>query len=83
MDMKRIKEIAMYKLMRRIDRDNYGMLPPTHRIEPQGMYHVEHVRIENNTVYAKNTPVYKVERRFAQRKTQGCYKELKPKLIKI
>lgn len=38
------------------------------------------VRIEGNTVTQNGEPLFKIHRRHAARKTQGCYRELLPTL---
>lgn len=38
------------------------------------------VRIEGNTVTQNGEPLFKIHRRHASRKTQGCYRELMPTL---
>ena len=38
------------------------------------------VRIEGNTVTQNGEPLFKIHRRHAARKTQGCYRELMPTL---
>ena len=38
------------------------------------------VRIEGNTVTQNGEPLFKIHRRHAARKTQGCYRELMPAL---
>ena len=38
------------------------------------------VRIEGNTVTQNGEPLFKIHRRLAARKTQGCYRELMPAL---
>ncbi len=38
------------------------------------------VRIEGNTVTQNGEPLFKIHRRHATRKTQGCYRELMPTL---
>ena len=38
------------------------------------------VRIEGNTVTQNGEPLFKIHRRHATRKTQGCYRELLPTL---
>ena len=38
------------------------------------------VKIEGNTVTRNGEPMFKVHRRHAARKTQGCYRELMPTL---
>ena len=38
------------------------------------------VKIEGNTVTRNGEPLFKIHRRHAARKTQGCYRELMPTL---
>lgn len=38
------------------------------------------VRIAGDTVTQNGEPLFKIHRRYAARKTQGCYRELKPTL---
>ena len=38
------------------------------------------IRIEGNTVMQNGEPLFKIHRRHAARKTQGCYRELLPTL---
>ena len=38
------------------------------------------LRIEGNTVTQNGEPLFKIHRRHATRKTQGCYRELMPTL---
>ena len=38
------------------------------------------VRIDGNTVTQNGEPLFKIHRRYAARKTQGCYRELMPTL---
>ena len=38
------------------------------------------VKIEGNTVTQNGEPLFKIHRRHAARKTQGCYRELMPTL---
>ena len=55
-------------------------LPTAPLTTPSICWHGTGVRIEGNTVTQNGEPLFKIHRRHAARKTQGCYRELMPTL---
>ena len=52
----------------------------TYKASPQSQRILmdNHVRIEKDTVLKNGEPLFQIHRRFAAKKTQGCYRELNP-----
>ena len=78
---KKIKEAVMDTLKGQIAYHNDGMRS-TYRSSEQSFRTMAQykVKIEGNTVTRNGEPMFKVHRRHAARKTQGCYRELMPTL---
>ena len=80
-DEKKIKEAVMDSLKGQIAYANDGMRS-TYKTSMQSHKTMIqfNVRIEGNTVTRDGAPMFKIHRRHAARKTQGCYRELMPTL---
>ena len=80
-DEKKIKEAVMDSLKGQIAYANDGMRS-TYKTSMQSHKTMIqfNVRIEGNTVTRDGEPMFKIHRRHAARKTQGCYRELMPTL---
>lgn len=78
---KKIKEAVMDSLKGQIAYANDGMRS-TYKTSMQSHKTMIqfNVRIEGNTVTRNGEPLFKIHRRHAARKTQGCYRELMPTL---
>lgn len=78
---KKIKEAVMDSLKGQIAYANDGMRS-TYKTSMQSHKTMIqfNVRIEGNTVTRNGEPLFKIHRRHATRKTQGCYRELMPTL---
>ena len=78
---KKIKEAVMDSLKGQIAYANDGMRS-TYKTSMQSHKTMIqfNVRIEGNTVTRNGEPMFKVHRRHAAKKTQGCYRELMPTL---
>jgi predicted glycosyltransferase len=48
--------------------------------QSQNVLMEHHVKINKDTVTMNGEPLFHVERRYAAKKTQGCYRELNPTL---
>lgn len=78
---KKIKEAVMDSLKGQIAYANDGMRS-TYKTSMQSHKTMIqfNVRIEGNTVTRNGEPMFKIHRRHAAKKTQGCYRELMPTL---
>ena len=78
---KKIKDAVMDTLKGQIAYHNDGMRS-TYRSSEQSFRTMAQykVKIEGSTVTRNGEPMFKVHRRHAERKTQGCYRELMPTL---
>lgn len=78
---KKIKDAVMDALKGQIAYHNDGMRS-TYRSSEQSFRTMAQykVKIEGSTVTRNGEPIFKVHRRHAARKTQGCYRELMPTL---
>ena len=78
---KKIKDAVMDTLKGQIAYHNDGMRS-TYRSSEQSFRTMAQykVKIEGSTVTRNDEPMFKVHRRHAARKTQGCYRELMPTL---
>ena len=78
---KEIKAAVMDTLKGQIAYHNDGMMA-TYRSSDRSFNLLARngVRIEGNTVTQNGEPLFKIHRRHAARKTQGCYRELMPTL---
>lgn len=78
---KEIKAAVMDALKGQIAYHNDGMRS-TYRSSEQSFHTMAQykVKIEGNTVTQNGEPLFKIHRRHATRKTQGCYRELLPTL---
>ena len=78
---KKIKDAVMDTLKGQIAYHNDGMRS-TYRSSEQSFRTMAQykVKIEGSTVTRNGEPMFKVHRRHAARKTQGCYRELMPTL---
>ena len=79
--VKEIKAAVMYALKGQIAYNNDGMRA-SYRASNHSFNLLARngVRIEGNTVTQNGEPLFKIHRRHATRKTQGCYRELMPTL---
>jgi antirestriction protein ArdC len=80
-DERKIKDAAMDRLKEMIAVRNDGILA-NYKASPQSQKTLMayHVKIEKDTVLRNGEPLFHVQRRFASKKTQGCYRELNPTL---
>lgn len=80
-DEKKIKEAVMDSLKGQIAYANDGMRS-TYKTSMQSHKTMIqfNVRIEGNTVTRNGEPMFKIHRRHAAKKAQGCYRELMPTL---
>ena len=78
---KKIKDAVMDALKGQIAYHNDGMRS-TYRSSEQSFRTMAQykVKIEGSTVTRNGEPIFKVHRRHATKKTQGCYRELMPTL---
>ena len=78
---KKIKDAVMDTLKGQIAYHNDGMRS-TYRSSEQSFRTMAQykVKIEGSTVTRNGEPMFKIHRRHAARKTQGCYRELMPTL---
>ena len=78
---KKIKDAVMDAVKGQIAYHNDGMRS-TYRSSEQSFRTMAQykVKIEGNTVTRNGEPLFKIHRRHAARKTQGCYRELMPTL---
>ena len=78
---KKIKDAVMDALKGQIAYHNDGMRS-TYRSSEQSFRTMTQfkVKIEGNTVTRNGEPMFKIHRRYAAKKTQGCYRELMPTL---
>lgn len=80
-DEKAIKAAVMDKLKQQISVRNDGIFA-SYKSSPRSdkLLFDNHIRIDGDTVLKKGTPLFHLQRRYASRKTQGCYRELNPVL---
>ena len=80
-DERKIKDAVTDRLKELIAVRNDGILA-TYKASPQSQRILmdNHVRIEKDTVLKSGEPLFQIHRRFAAKKTQGCYLELNPTL---
>ena len=79
-----LKSAVMDVLQGKIDRDNYGMSSRYHvDFQSQKIWTNNKISVRGNTVYKNGTPIFKIERKYASKKSDGMYKELKPVLKEI
>ena len=73
----------MRKIQYQIDNSNYGMLSNARpSLSDEQLLNREGYRIDGNTVLdGQGTPVAHIQRNYAERKSQGMYKQLKPTLV--
>ena len=78
---KKIKDAVLDTLKGQIAYHNDGMRA-TYRSSEQSFRTMAQykIKIEGNTVTRNGEPMFKIHRRHAARKTQGCYRELMPTL---
>lgn len=80
-DEKEIKNAVMDVLKERIAYANDGMLS---KYKADNHSHITmsryNVKIEDNTVTKDGKPLFEIQRRYASKKTKGCYRELNPVL---
>lgn len=83
---KQIEAAIIDSLMTMIDRSNYGMCSNRHTKDSSfKILDDEHIKIyrRENIVTKDGEPFYKINNRYATRKVNGMYKELKPVLVPI
>ena len=80
-DERKIKDAVTDRLKEMIAVRNDGIFA-TYKASPQSQRILmdNHVRIEKDTVLKSGEPLFQIHRRFAAKKTQGCYRELNPTL---
>ena len=80
-DERKIKDAVTDRLKEMIAVRNDGIFA-TYKASPQSQRILmdNHVRIEKDTVLKNGEPLFQIHRRFAAKKTQGCYRELNPTL---
>lgn len=82
----KIKNAIMECLMAVIDRENYGMMSTkSASIEASNVLRQNGIKVDyrNGIVYKDESPLYKIRRKYAKRKANGFYKQLKPTLEAI
>lgn len=78
---KKIKDAVMDSLKARIAYANDGMMSTVKASEQSHKIMAQYkVKIEGNTVTQNGEPMFAIHRRYSERKTQGCYRELTPTL---
>lgn len=78
---KQIKAAVMDTLKARIAYANDGMMSTVKASEQSHKIMAQYkVKIDGNTVTQNGEPLFAIHRRYAARKTQGCYRELTPTL---
>ena len=78
---KQIKAAVMDTLKARIAYANDGMMSTVKASEQSHKIMVQYkVKIDGDTVTQNGEPMFAIHRRYAARKTQGCYRELTPTL---
>jgi len=78
---KQIKDAVMDTLKARIAYANDGMRSTVKASEQSHKIMAQHkIKIEGNTVTQNGEPMFAIHRRYSERKTQGCYRELTPTL---
>ena len=78
---KRIKDAVMDTLKARIAYANDGMRSTVKASEQSHKIMAQHkIKIDGNTVTQNGEPMFAIHRRYSERKTQGCYRELTPTL---
>jgi len=80
-DERTVRDAVMDKLKEQIAVSNDG-INATYKASPQSQRTLaEHkVRIVKDTVLQNGAPLFHIQRRYAAKKTQGCYRELLPTL---
>lgn len=80
-DERKIKDAVTDRLKELIAVRNDGIFA-MYKASPQSQRILmdNHVRIEKDTVLKSGEPLFQIHRRFAAKKTQGCYRELNPTL---
>lgn len=78
-DEKEIKDAVMDVLKGKIAVANDGMMS-TYKVKNQShiVMNRYNVEIKNNTVTRDGKPMFEIQRRYAEKKTKGCYRELNP-----
>lgn len=80
-DERKIRDAVMDTLKAQIAHGNDGILSSYRASDQSFRIMMQHkVRIDGNTVTRNGEPLFAIHRRHAARKTQGCYRELVPKL---
>lgn len=41
------------------------------------------IKLKNGIVYKNGVPIAKIKRQYSSKKINGCYKEIKPKIIEL
>lgn len=79
-----IKKAVIRTLEVRADHENYGCLST--KLHNAGDFRLlcdNHIRIEDDVVLENNFPVFEIRKQFSNRKHNGMYRTLTPKLISI
>jgi hypothetical protein len=85
MNLTKLESDAVKRILAsRADRRNNGMFS-TVRAYPSDEFTLRNGRvvIDGSTILKNGLPILKIVTRYAARKTEGCYKELQPKLEPI
>lgn len=80
-DERKIKDAVTGRRKEMIAVRNDGIFA-TYKASPQSQRILmdNHIRIEKDAVLKSGEPLFQIHRRFAAKKTQGCYRELNPTL---
>jgi len=78
---KQLKDAATRVLLAKIDRQNYGMFGNV-KVSARDQMDLRNAGItsDDNYIYEHGAKVYKINRRYAAKKVDGMYKQLKPQL---
>ena len=79
-----VKEAIRERLKAQIDYENSGMLSRLQcSMDAVKVLADAGITIDRNTVYQHKAPLYEIKRRYADRKTRGCYRQLQPLLLEV
>ncbi len=79
-----VKEAIRERLKEQIDYENSGRLSRLRcSMEAVKVLADAGITIDRNTVYQNKTPLYEIKRRYANRKTKSCYRQLQPLLLDV
>jgi hypothetical protein len=79
-----IKDAIREKLKTQVDYENNGMLSRLQcSMEAVKILAEAGITIDRSMVYQNNIPLYEIKRRYAERRTRGCYRQLQPLLLDV